>query len=252
MADVLGIDGAVKGKVELPEAVFSKTGDASLLWESVQTYLANQRQGNAATKTRAEVSGTGKKPHRQKHTGRARHGSRRSPIFVGGGIAWGPRPRDYSLVIPKKKRRAALLLALSARNAEGRVVVVEDFELAQPKTKELVKTLDAMGLKPQASSPKPQAQSEEAQAQAPGEEPRAADLKPQAGETGERKAPGVSRVLLLIGAVSDSMTRAGRNVPWLTVMPSTLVNTYAVLRHEKVVFTRSGLDRFLAMAKVVS
>jgi len=144
--DLLTVSGAVKGQVELPAALFDQKGKNGLVWESVKCYLANQRQGNASTKTRAEVSGTGKKPHRQKHTGHARHGSRRSPIFVGGGIAWGPRPRGYSYELPKKLRRQALALALTARKGEEAVTVVEDFELPEPKTREMVKVLKGLSL----------------------------------------------------------------------------------------------------------
>jgi large subunit ribosomal protein L4 len=144
--DLLTIGGAVKGQVELPSALFDQKGKKGLVWEAVKCYLANQRQGNACTKTRAEVSGTGKKPHRQKHTGHARQGSKRSPQFVGGGIAWGPRPRDYSYELPKKLRRQALALALSARKGEDAVMVVEDFELPEPKTREMVKMLKGLNL----------------------------------------------------------------------------------------------------------
>jgi large subunit ribosomal protein L4 len=136
--DVIALDGKVKGSVELPNDIFGRTGSRSLLWEAVKAYLANQ--------TRGEVSGTGKKPYRQKHTGRARHGSRRSPIFVGGGVVFGPHPRDHRVSVPKKKRRQALRIALSARHAEGAVKVVEDFELSEPKTKELVALISGLGL----------------------------------------------------------------------------------------------------------
>lgn len=138
--DILTVTGSVKGKMEAP-AAFNVEGQPGLVWDSVTCYLANQRQGNACTKTRAEVSGTGKKPYRQKHTGNARHGSRRSPIFRGGGIVFGPKPRDYSYDLTKKMRRRALLLALSAKNKAERVVILEDFEVAQPKTKEIAKII---------------------------------------------------------------------------------------------------------------
>jgi large subunit ribosomal protein L4 len=139
------VSGSVKGQVDLPAGVFEVKGKQGPIWDAVKCYLANQRQGNACTKTRAEVSGTGKKPYRQKHTGRARHGSRRSPIFMGGGIVFGPRPRDYSYDIPKKLRRQALFLALTARKEQDALKVVEDFEPAEPKTKEMVKILSGLG-----------------------------------------------------------------------------------------------------------
>ncbi len=144
--EILKLNGEVKGTVDLPEVWFNREGPQTLLWESVRCYLANQRQGTASTKTRAEVSGTGKKPWPQKHTGRARHGSRRSPIWVKGGVAWGPKPRDYSYELPKKVRRFALALALTAKTKENSVKVIEDFELSQPKTKELVSLFKGLGL----------------------------------------------------------------------------------------------------------
>ncbi len=144
--DLLTVGGDVKGQVELPAALFDQKGSDGLVWQSVRCYLANHRQGTACTKTRGEVSGTGKKPYRQKHTGHARHGSRRSPIFVGGGIAWGARPRDYSYELPRELRRQSLALALSARNAEQAVTVVEDFELPEPKTREMVRVLGGLNL----------------------------------------------------------------------------------------------------------
>ncbi len=145
--EVMRVSGEVKGQVELPEMWFNREGPPSLLWEAVRCYLANQRQGTAKTKTRAEVSGTGKKPWPQKHTGRARHGSRRSPIWVKGGVAWGPKPRDYGYELPKKVRRYALALALTAKAREKGIKVVEDFELSQPKTRELIQVFEGLGLK---------------------------------------------------------------------------------------------------------
>jgi large subunit ribosomal protein L4 len=143
--EVLKLNGEVKQQIALPEQWFNREGPASLLWEAVRCYLANQRQGTAKTKTRAEVSGTGKKPWPQKHTGRARHGSRRSPIWVKGGIAWGPKPRDYSYELPRKVRRYALALALTARAKENAIKIIEDFELAEPKTRELAKIFNGLG-----------------------------------------------------------------------------------------------------------
>lgn len=144
--DVLTVTGTVKGQVELPEAWFKRQGKSGVLWQAVRCRQANQRTGTACTKTRAEVAGTGKKPWRQKHTGRARHGSRRSPIWKGGGVVFGPRPRNYSYELPKRERRLALAQVLSARHAEGRVKVIEDFELSQPKTKELLGMLAGFGV----------------------------------------------------------------------------------------------------------
>jgi large subunit ribosomal protein L4 len=197
--DLLTITGTVKGQVELPPALFDQKGKKGVVWESVKCYLANQRQGNASTKTRAEVSGTGRKPHRQKHTGHARQGSKRSPQFVGGGIAWGARPRDYYYELPKKLRRQALALALSARKGEDAVTVVEDFELSEPKTREMVKVLKGLNIG--------------------------------------------GKVLLLTGGDSETLRRASRNLPGLTVTTAQRVNTYDVVSHERIVLTESALKQ---------
>ena len=138
---VLSRTGDIKRQVELPDEVFGQEVREGLLWSAIRTFLANQRQGTAKAKSRAEVSGTGKKPYRQKHTGRARHGSRRTPIHTGGGVNFPPRPRDYSLGLPKKMRRQALHAALSARHAEEAIFVIEDFKVEQGKTKVMVEAL---------------------------------------------------------------------------------------------------------------
>ncbi|MDR0291964.1 MAG: 50S ribosomal protein L4 [Elusimicrobium sp.] len=132
---VFNIQGNEEGKVSLPEVLFSAKPNATFLHEVVTAFLSNQRRGTADVKTRAEVSGTGKKPWKQKHTGRARHGSMRSPIWRKGGVAWGPTPHSRRQDLPAQKRRAALLQALSAKYAEGNVVVLNDAGVTQTKTK---------------------------------------------------------------------------------------------------------------------
>lgn len=144
--DILTINGEPKDKIELPDAVFGQKPRKDLLWDAMTSYLAGQRQGTASTKTRAEVSGGGKKPWRQKHTGRARHGSTRSPIWRHGGIVFGPRPRDYEMRLPAGKRVKALHAALSVMQSENRIRVVEDFELPEAKTRELAKIVKDLGL----------------------------------------------------------------------------------------------------------
>ncbi len=144
--DILTISGAPKDKIELPDAVFGQKPRKDLLWDAMTSYLAGQRQGTASTKTRAEVSGGGKKPWRQKHTGRARAGSTRSPIWRHGGIVFGPRPRDYEMRLPAGKRVKSLHAALSTMQHENRIRVVEDFELPEAKTRELAKIIRDLGL----------------------------------------------------------------------------------------------------------
>lgn len=135
-----------KGKITLPENVFGLSGRSDLLHEAVVNYLANQRQGTHATKTRGMVSGGGRKPWRQKHTGRARAGSIRSPLWRGGGTVFGPQPRDYYRTLPKALRIRALKEAMSAKYSGGEIVVVESIEMQKPKTKEMLKIIDSLGL----------------------------------------------------------------------------------------------------------
>jgi large subunit ribosomal protein L4 len=125
----------------LNEAIFGAKTRPHLLHQAVVMQLANRRAGSAATKTKGFVSGGGKKPWRQKGTGRARAGSIRSPIWVGGGTTFGPQPRDYSYRMPRTARREALLSALSLKNREGKIFVVDKFELDEIKTKLMVKAL---------------------------------------------------------------------------------------------------------------
>lgn len=133
--------------IELSGLVFGRTGDNSLLHEAVRMQLANRRAGTAATKTRGLISGGGRKPWRQKGTGRARAGSTRSPLWRHGGTIFGPQPRDYSYKMPKKAWRRALTMALSDRALNGKMVVVESLELADPKTRLAKAVLDALGLR---------------------------------------------------------------------------------------------------------
>jgi large subunit ribosomal protein L4 len=125
----------------LNEAIFGAKTRPHLLHQAVVMQLANRRAGSAATKTKGFVSGGGKKPWRQKGTGRARAGSIRSPIWVGGGTTFGPHPRDYSYRMPRTARREALLSALSLKNREGKIIVLDKFELDEIKTKLMVKAL---------------------------------------------------------------------------------------------------------------
>lgn len=139
-------EGANVGEITLSDAIFAAEVNTGLLHEVVNMYLANQRQGTSDTKTRSEVSGGGRKPWRQKGTGRARQGSTRSPHWRHGGVAFGPHPRSYGWTMPKKARRVALRSALSAKFAAGEIVILDAFELEAPKTKDvsaLLKTFEA-------------------------------------------------------------------------------------------------------------
>ena len=139
-------DGTVKGDVDLPDSVFAAEVNESLLHQVIKSYQANLRQGTAKTKSRGEVSGGGKKPWRQKGTGRARAGSNASPLWRRGGKAFGPSPRDYYTVIPRKLKKLALVSALSSRAADGLISVVDSISCDEPKTKVIAKMFEAMNL----------------------------------------------------------------------------------------------------------
>lgn len=136
----------VVGEVEVPDEIFTCPSRPHLVWEVVKAYLSGLRRGTHATKTRGMVSGGGKKPWRQKGTGRARHGSIRSPLWRHGGTVFGPQPRDYTLKVNVKAKKNALKSVLSERLAQGRLYVLADLEVPSPKTKEMVARLSKLGL----------------------------------------------------------------------------------------------------------
>ena len=142
---VLNMTGAEVGTVELNDGVFGIEPNSAVVHEVVKNHLANCRQGTQSALTRAEVSGGGKKPWRQKGTGHARQGSTRAPQWTHGGIVFAPKPRDYSYTLNKKTRRLALKSALSAKAAEAAIVVIDSIKMDAPKTKEFAKFLAAVG-----------------------------------------------------------------------------------------------------------
>lgn len=141
---VYDITGKETGEIELNDNVFGVEVNEALLHQAIVMQLASRRLGTHSTKTRGLVRGGGRKPWRQKGTGRARAGSTRSPIWVGGGTVFGPQPRSYAFSMPRKARRAALKSALSAKVQAGEMVVLEDISFAEPKTKNVVKMLDSL------------------------------------------------------------------------------------------------------------
>lgn len=142
---ILTRSGQKKGEVTLPAGLFGVEPNEHVMYEAVRTYLTNQRQGTVSKKTRAEVSGGGRKPWRQKHTGRARAGSNTVPHWVGGGLAFAPKPRDHSARLPKKIKRLALRSALSSKAAAGEIRVIEDIELSRVSTQDVAGILKAAG-----------------------------------------------------------------------------------------------------------
>jgi len=140
------MNGARIGDVELNDSVFGIEPNEVVLYYYVKMQMANGRVGTASTKTRAEVRGGGRKPWRQKGTGRARVGSLRSPIWTGGGVTFGPKPRDYSYKLPKKVRRLAMKSALSSKVKNNNIIVVDQIKFEEPKTKLMVKTLESLNV----------------------------------------------------------------------------------------------------------
>jgi large subunit ribosomal protein L4 len=204
--DVRTADGGTDGSVELPAAVFDVQANISLMHQVVVAQQAAARQGTHDTKTRGEVSGGGKKPYRQKGTGRARQGSTRAPQFAGGGVVHGPTPRDYSQRTPKKMKAAALRGALSDRARAGRVHVVASFGSTvdgdAPSTRTALSALGAV--------------------------------------TDARK------VLVVLDRDDVAGWKSLRNVPSVHLLDEGQLNTYDVLVSDEVVFSRAALDAFLA------
>lgn len=203
--DVISPKGTKAGTADLPEDLFGITPNLAVLHQVVNAQLAHRRAGTHSTKTRAEVAGGGAKPWRQKGTGRARQGSIRSPQWRGGGVAHGPKPRDYSERTPKKMVRLALRSALSDRAAESRVKVLDSWGIDEPKTKSGVELLESLGLRPK----------------------------------GER-AP---RVLVVLDRSEHAVWKSFRNLGERVqiVMPEEL-NPYDILLNDWIVFSQATLD----------
>ena len=144
--NVYNMSGELVGEIELSEAVFGITPNQAVVHDVVKNHLANKRQGTQSALTRAEVSGGGRKPWRQKGTGRARQGSTRAPQWTHGGIVFAPKPRDYSYTLNKKSRRLALKSVLSAKVAESNLIVIDSIKMEAPKTAEFAKFLKAVGV----------------------------------------------------------------------------------------------------------
>lgn len=191
------------GDITLSDAVFDVELNESLIHSAVRNYLANGRQGTAKTKTRGNVRGGGKKPWRQKGTGRARVHSIRSPLWRGGGRVHGPVPRDWSYNIPKKMRRGALRSALSERLREGNIIVIDDFTLDNPKTKEFTGVMHTLEL---------------------------ADSKKQ------------TKTLIVDSLDNSNLILSSRNVKNTKVVNSYGVNVYDIVYHEKLILSKTAVE----------
>jgi large subunit ribosomal protein L4 len=142
---MLKMDGSPAGDIDLSDEIFGIDPNQFAVLDAIKNYLANQRQGTQSAKTRAEVRGGGRKPFRQKGTGRARQGSTVAPNHVGGGIVFAPKPRDYSYAIPKKVKRLAMKSLLSSKVIENEIIVIDELAFDAPKTKDMISFLSAVG-----------------------------------------------------------------------------------------------------------
>ena len=203
--DVFGIDGKVVGKHALLATIFAVKINKQLISQAVRVYLANQRQGNASTKTRGEVTGSTRKIYRQKGTGRARHGGIRAPLFVGGGVAWGPRPHDFSLSLPQKMKQIALASALTGKVQEQELKIVSGVEKLEGKTKAMVGALAGLGLRTK--------------------------------EKGKE-----IKVLLVINDGATNVVRAARNIERVTVTSASRLNVYDVITTKQILFTEEAVE----------
>jgi len=191
------------GSISLPAEIFGAKINNPLMSQAVRVYLANQRQGTVKTKDRGEVDKTSKKVWQQKGTGRARHGSRRAPIFVGGGVVFGPRPRDFSLSLSKKMKTLALFSALSSKLKDQEIKIVKGLETIQPKTKLMAQALENLGI-----------------------------------EDGKR----VLLIMPKQGADSENVYRAVRNIEGVEILSANTINAYKILDNKLVLLMRDAVD----------
>lgn len=201
--NVYGMDGKVTGKITLPGEIFGAKVNPNLMSQAVRVYLFAQRQGNASTKTRGEVRGTTKKMYRQKGTGRARHGAAKAPIFVGGGITFGPRPRDFSLELPKKMKRASLFSSLTSKLQEEKVKVL-DLSASTGKTQEIVKTL------------------------------RSLDLISKNGKA--------KKIMIVVSNDSKMVIRGSKNINGAILKNAANLTTYEVLNSNSILLTKESIE----------
>lgn len=200
---VYGVDGKEVGKVDLPSEIFGVKENKALIAQAVRVYLANQRAGSASVKTRGEVKGSTRKIYRQKGTGRARHGARYAPIFVGGGVAHGPTLRDFSLKMPKRMKRLSLFSSLSSKLADKKVRVVESVDKIEPKTKKAVAFLKVLG------------------------------LIDKRGKT--------DKLLIVLPSRIEGFEKAASNIVGLTLEKAANLNTYEVLNSRHIVLLKDSI-----------
>ncbi|KJU82769.1 Ribosomal protein L4/L1e, bacterial-type [Candidatus Magnetobacterium bavaricum] len=219
-AEIRDIDNNIVDRVQLPQEIFGLEIRQDILQSAVVNYLANQRQGTHATKTRGLVRGGGRKPWKQKHTGRARHGSNRSPLWKGGGTIFGPQPRDYSFKLNKQFKRLALNTALSAKLSEGKLLVIDTLHVEKVSTRGIVGILNKLGL---------------------------GDHKVLIVLPSDKRPDAATAVGMTSrdDSVLDNNRRvvlSARNIDGVRVINVTDINTYGILAHDYVVMTKDSLS----------
>jgi len=202
-ANIYNIKGEKIGSIDLPKDVFEAKINIPLMHEITTWQMACMRQGTHAAKTRAEVSGSGRKPWKQKGTGRARAGSIRSPLWRHGGVIFAKKPRDFSYAMPKKKVRLALLSSLSAKAKDGNIMVLDEIKIEEPKTKLMASILKNLKL-----------------------------------TAGNRPAK-----VLIVSKHDRTLLVSSRNIPALKVMDVSDLNTYDILNSDRLIFTKESLER---------
>ena len=225
---VFDMTGKEVGEMTLSERVFGAEVNAAVLHAAVRTYLMNQRQGTQSTLTRTEVSGGGKKPWRQKGTGRARQGSTRAPQWTHGGVALGPKPRDYRIAMNKKAKKVAIRSALSAKVAAGELIVVDNITLDAFKTAELVKMLKALGCQKEVTKNYKVTTITDGQV---------------VREKKTRTAVVAQKALVVLPEVNKFVVKSCANIPGVVTTLSSTINVYEVLNAEKVVMTRAAVEK---------
>ena len=225
---VVNMKGAEVGTIDLSEKVFGAEVNGAVLHTAVRAYLMNQRQGTQSALTRTEVSGGGKKPWRQKGTGRARQGSTRAPQWTHGGIALGPKPRDYRIAMNKKTKRVALFSALSAKVAAGELIIVDEIKMEAYKTAEMVKMFKALGCEKEVTKNYKVTTVNE------GEVVR---------ERKTRTAVVPQSALVVLPAVDAYVIGSCKNIPGVETTLYSTINVYEVLKAEKVVMTRAAVEK---------
>jgi large subunit ribosomal protein L4 len=206
-APVVDQTGARTGSLELSAEIFECPINEPVMHQALVRQLANARQGTHDTLTRNEVRGGGRKPYRQKGTGRARQGSIRSPQYAGGGVVFGPHPRSYRQDMPRKQRRLALRSALSVKARDGELLVLDSFSLEEPKTRAVAEMLQAIS----------------------------------AGD-GAEAAPALSKVLVVLGSHNEMLERSARNLPEVRVLLAANLNLRDLLTGDTVLLTRDAVE----------